>query len=76
VWICGILAGHHGVPVGSVGSVRYRTGGLHEPGRVAKVAPDPPPGVQIEPIPPGRTLADMLGPAELFVPETRASYVI
>ena len=49
VWIRGILAEHHGVPVGSV---RYRTGGLHQPGRVAKVTHDPPPGVEIEPIPP------------------------
>jgi 4,5-dihydroxyphthalate decarboxylase len=57
VWIRGILAEHYGVPVESV---RYRTGGLHAPGRVAKVAHDPPPGVDIEPIPAGRTLADML----------------
>ncbi len=62
VWIRGILAEHHGVPVESV---RYRTGGLHEPGRVAKVAHDPPPGVQIEPIPAGRTLADMLVTGEI-----------
>ena len=70
VWIRGILAEHHGVPVGSV---RYRTGGLHAPGRVAKVAHDPPPGVQIEPIPAGRTLADMLVTGEidaLYTPRT------
>src|SRR6476469_1483164 len=30
VWIRGILAEHHGVPVDAV---RYRTGGLHAPGR-------------------------------------------
>jgi len=34
VWIRGILAEHHGVPVASV---RYRTGGLFGPGRVEKV---------------------------------------
>ena len=70
VWIRGILAEHHGVPVGSV---RYRTGGLHEPGRVAKVTHDPPPGVQIEPIPADRTLADMLITGEidaLYTPRT------
>ena len=70
VWIRGILAEHHGVPVGSV---RYRTGGLHEPGRVAKVTHDPPPGVQIEPIPADRTLADMLVTGEidaLYTPRT------
>jgi 4,5-dihydroxyphthalate decarboxylase len=57
VWIRGILAERHGLPVTSV---RYRTGGLHAPGRVAKLAHDPPPGVEIEPIPPGATLAGML----------------
>lgn len=70
VWIRGILAEHHGVPVGSV---RYRTGGLHEPGRVAKVTHDPSPGVQIEPIPADRTLADMLVTGEidaLYTPRT------
>ena len=70
VWIRGILAEHHGVPVGSV---RYRTGGLHESGRVAKVTHDPPPGVQIEPIPADRTLADMLVTGEidaLYTPRT------
>ena len=34
VWIRGILADHHGVPVASV---RYRTGGLHTPGRAEKM---------------------------------------
>ncbi len=62
VWIRGILAEHYGVPVESV---RYRTGGLHEPGRAAKIRHDPPPGVEIEPIPPGRTLADMLVTGEI-----------
>jgi 4,5-dihydroxyphthalate decarboxylase len=62
VWIRGILAERYGVPVAAV---RYRTGGLHEPGRVAKVAHDRPPGVDIEPIPAGRTLADMLASGEI-----------
>ena len=48
-----------------VTSVRYRTGGLHEPGRVAKLAHDPPPGVEIEPIPPGATLAGMLADGQI-----------
>jgi 4,5-dihydroxyphthalate decarboxylase len=70
VWIRGILAEHHGVPVESV---RYRTGGLHKPGRTAKVRHSPPPGVEIEPIPVGRTLADMLVTGEidaLYTPRT------
>ena len=37
VWIRGILAERHGL---AVGAVRYRTGGQHTPGRVAKVAHD------------------------------------
>jgi 4,5-dihydroxyphthalate decarboxylase len=70
VWIRGLLADHYDVPVASV---RYRTGGMHEPGRTAKVRHEPPPGVQIEPIPPGRTLADMLVLGEidaLYTPRT------
>jgi 4,5-dihydroxyphthalate decarboxylase len=70
VWMRGILAERHGLPVESV---RYRTGGLHEPGRTDKIAHRPPPGVEIEPIPPGRTLAGMLAEGEidaLYSPRT------
>jgi 4,5-dihydroxyphthalate decarboxylase len=62
VWIRGILAERHGLPVTSV---RYRTGGQHTPGRVAKLAHDPPAGVEVAPIPAGATLADMLAHGEL-----------
>jgi 4,5-dihydroxyphthalate decarboxylase len=75
VWIRGILAEHYGVPVGSV---QYRTGGLHAPGRSEKVAHDPPPGVDISPVPPGRTLADMLVSGEidaLYSPRTPRPFV-
>jgi 4,5-dihydroxyphthalate decarboxylase len=54
VWIRGILAERHGLPVASV---RYRTGGLHQPGRTDKIAHNAPPGVEIAPIPAGQTLA-------------------
>jgi 4,5-dihydroxyphthalate decarboxylase len=70
VWIRGILAEHHGVPVESV---RYRTGGLHEPGRVEKLPIHPPEGVEITPIPADRTLAEMLAGGEidaLYSPRT------
>jgi len=70
VWIRGILAERHGLPVASV---RYRTGGLHEPGRTDKIAHSVPPGVEIEPIPPGRTLAGMLAEGSidaLYSPRT------
>jgi 4,5-dihydroxyphthalate decarboxylase len=57
VWIRGILAEHHGVPVSAV---RYRTGGLHTPGRSEKVQLQLPADIDIRPIPPGQTLSDML----------------
>ena len=62
VWIRGLLAEHHGVPVASV---RYRTGGLHTPGRAEKLAIALPADLDIAPIPPGKTLSDMLVTGEL-----------
>jgi 4,5-dihydroxyphthalate decarboxylase len=70
VWIRGILAEHHGVPVASV---RYRTGGLHAPGRAEKLRLALPPDLDIAPIPAGRTLSDMLAAGEidaLYSPRT------
>lgn len=61
VWIRGILADYHGVPVESV---TYRTGGLHSPGREEKLEIDPP-GVTIEPIGPTETLSDLLVSGEI-----------
>jgi 4,5-dihydroxyphthalate decarboxylase len=74
VWIRGILAEHYGVPVGSV---RYRTGGLHEPGRPEKLAVSLPADVDVAPIGPGRTLSDMLASGEidaLYTPRTPRSF--
>jgi 4,5-dihydroxyphthalate decarboxylase len=62
VWIRGILAEHYGV---AVESVRYRTGGLHRPGRTDKIRHAAPPGVEIEPILPGATLDGMLAEGAL-----------
>jgi 4,5-dihydroxyphthalate decarboxylase len=70
VWIRGILAEHHGVPVSSV---RYRTGGLHEPGRVEKQPLNLPAEIDVAPVPPDRTLAEMLVTGELaalYTPRT------
>ena len=70
VWIRGILAEHHGVPVASV---RYRTGGLHAPGRAEKLRLALPPDLDIAPIPAGSTLSDMLAAGEidaLYTPRT------
>jgi 4,5-dihydroxyphthalate decarboxylase len=74
VWIRGILAEHYGVPVGSV---RYRTGGLHEPGRPEKLAVKLPADVEVAPIGPGQTLSDMLASGEidaLYTPRTPRSF--
>lgn len=57
VWVRGILAEHHGVPVDSV---RYRTGGQETPGRIEKAKLDLPPSIDIEAIGPNETLAEML----------------
>ncbi|HEV7907038.1 MAG TPA: ABC transporter substrate-binding protein [Pseudonocardiaceae bacterium] len=70
VWIRGILADYHEVPVSSV---RYRTGGMHQPGRVEKQALDLPPEIDIAPIGPDRTLSEMLVTGEidaLYAPRT------
>ena len=62
VWIRGILQEYHGVPARSV---RYRTGGLNEPGREEKIRLDLPADIDIAPIPPGETLADLLARGEI-----------
>lgn len=69
VWIRGILAEHHGLPVSSV---RYRTGGLRRPGRIEKVQTHPD-GVEIQPIGAHATLERMLVSGEidaLYSPRT------
>ncbi len=63
VWIRGILADFHGVPVDSV---RYLTGGLHQPGRQEKAAiPFLPEGIEVTACPAGRTLSEMLVTGEI-----------
>ena len=74
VWIRGILAEHHGVPVDSV---TYRAGGLHEPGRIKKLVVDVPDGVEVKPIGHGETLSDLLAAGEidaLYTPREPASF--
>jgi 4,5-dihydroxyphthalate decarboxylase len=70
VWIRGILADFHGVPVNSL---RYRTGGLHQPGRPEKLAIRLPDDVDVKPIGPGENLSDMLASGAidaLYTPRT------
>jgi 4,5-dihydroxyphthalate decarboxylase len=57
VWIRGILADEHGVPVESV---IYVTGGLEQPGRPEKLPLELPPAIRVERIGPDQTLASML----------------
>jgi 4,5-dihydroxyphthalate decarboxylase len=57
VWIRGILAEHHGVPADRV---RYRTGGLHDPGRREKLRLDLPDRFDVRPIGAGETLDALL----------------
>jgi 4,5-dihydroxyphthalate decarboxylase len=75
VWIRGILADRHKLPITAV---RYRTGGMHEPGRIEKQRLDLPPGIDVAPISPDRTLIDMLLGGEidaLYAPRTPKSMV-
>ena len=62
VWIRGILAERHGVPVRDV---TYVTGGLEDPRRVEKLALELPPEIRVEPAPAGRTLSELLAAGEL-----------
>jgi 4,5-dihydroxyphthalate decarboxylase len=74
VWIRGILQDRYGLPVTAV---RYRTGGLHEPGRPEKLAITLPSDVDIAPIGPGETLSEMLAEGRidaLYTPRTPRSF--
>ena len=74
VWIRGILADMYGVPVNSV---RYRTGGLHQPGRPEKLAVSLPADIDVSPVGPGETLSDLLstgGIDALYTPRTPRSF--
>lgn len=62
VWIRGILLDEYGL---APTAVRYRTGGLNDPGRIEKVNVDVPDGIEIEPIPADRTLSEMLVTGEI-----------
>lgn len=62
VWIRGILAEHHAVPVDSV---QYRTGGQETPGRIEKAELQLPDGIEVERIGPEQTLTQMLSDGEI-----------
>jgi 4,5-dihydroxyphthalate decarboxylase len=62
VWIRGILSDEYHVPVAGV---RYFNGGEEEPGRPEKLELSLPPEIQLEAIPPNKTLSAMLDAGEI-----------
>ena len=62
VWIRGILSDEYQVPAQSMS---YFTGGEEEPGRDEKIALSLPPEFKVQPIPPDKTLSQMLQNGEL-----------
>jgi hypothetical protein len=74
VWIRGILAEHHGVPIDSV---TYVTGGQETPGRIEKATLDLGGRVDVRPADAGRTLSEMLVAGEidaLYTPRIPAPF--
>ena len=73
VWIKGILADRHDVPVNSV---TYLTGGLFDPGRT-EVAMNLPSDIHVQPIATDRTLSEMIENGEidaLYTAEAPATF--
>src|SRR5215213_6848111 len=62
VWIRGILAEHHDLPVRDV---TYVSGGLEDPRRVEKLKLDLPESIRVEAAPAGTTLSELLARGEL-----------
>jgi 4,5-dihydroxyphthalate decarboxylase len=62
VWIRGILADRHGLPVSGP---QYLTGGLEEVGRPEKIKLALPPEIRVQAIPPTKTLSQMLSVGEI-----------
>jgi 4,5-dihydroxyphthalate decarboxylase len=62
VWLRGIMQDEYGVlPT----DIRWRQGGIEEPGRAERTPLKPIPGIELKPIPPGKTLSGMLEAGEL-----------
>ena len=62
VWMRGILEDEYGV---KPTEIKWRSGGQEEPGRDERTPFEPPPGLDLQPIPEGRTLVDMFEAGEL-----------
>jgi len=62
VWVRGMLQDEYGV---APSDLRWRTGGLEEPGRREKLALALPPGIEVRPVASDRTLSRMLAEGEI-----------
>lgn len=62
VWMRGILEDEYGV---KPTEIKWRSGGQEEPGRDERTPFEPPPGLDLQPIPEDRTLVDMFEAGEL-----------
>src|SRR5437763_8343723 len=62
VWIRGILQDEHGV---RASDIKWRSGGVEEPGRDERAPIKLPAEIDLQPIPRGRTLSDMLAAGEI-----------
>ncbi len=62
VFIRGFLQDEHGV---KTTDIKWRAGGIEEPGRGERAPISLPPGIDLQPIPNDRTLSDMLAKGEL-----------
>lgn len=74
VWVRGLLADEYGI---SAGEIRWRVGGIESPGRRDRADLAPPPGVDLQPIPPDTTLDQLLAAGQLdavICPRIPSSY--
>ncbi|MDE0176389.1 MAG: ABC transporter substrate-binding protein [Defluviicoccus sp.] len=62
LWVRGMLAEEYGV---RPSDIVWRTGGLEQPGRYGAYPLDLPPGIEVRPLPPERSLSAMLAAGEL-----------
>ncbi len=62
LWARGLLQDEYGV---DPGKIRYRTGGTNKPGRAERLSLELPQSMDVEPIPEGRCLNDLLLAGEL-----------
>jgi 4,5-dihydroxyphthalate decarboxylase len=62
VWLRGIMQDEYGV---KPTDIRWRQGGIEEPGRQERTPLKPIPGIDLKPVPPDKTLSGMLESGEL-----------